>query len=72
MLSTISVVIQVSIHRKILIIIMILILFIMHFLFVIAILLDVMKTDNWKTMKEENLSVLCDLQQMVLSAAPIV
>jgi speckle-type POZ protein len=44
----------------------------MHFLFVIAILLDVMKTDNWKTMKEENPAALCDLQQMVLSTAPIV
>jgi hypothetical protein len=30
-----------------------------------------MKTDNWKTMKEENLAALFDLQQMVLSAAPI-
>jgi hypothetical protein len=31
-----------------------------------------MKTDKWKKMKEENPTALCDLQQMVLSAAPIV
>ena len=31
-----------------------------------------MKTDKWTKMKEENLAALCDLQQMVLSAAPLV
>ena len=42
----------------------------MNFLFVmIAILDEVMKTDNWKTMKEENPAALCDL---VFSAAPTV
>jgi hypothetical protein len=29
---------------------------------------EVMGTDNWKNMKEENLSLLFDLQQMVLTA----
>jgi hypothetical protein len=29
---------------------------------------EVMGTDNWKKMKEENPAVLCDLQQMVLTA----
>ena len=33
---------------------------------------DVMKTDNWTKMKEENPTALCDLQQMVLSIAPAV
>jgi speckle-type POZ protein len=27
-----------------------------------------MGTDNWKKMKEENPAMLCDLQQMVLTA----
>jgi hypothetical protein len=31
-----------------------------------------MKTDYWKTTKEENPAALCELQQMVLSAAPII
>jgi hypothetical protein len=30
-----------------------------------------METDNWKKLKEENLAVLCDLQQMVLTALTI-
>jgi speckle-type POZ protein len=29
---------------------------------------EVMGTDNWKKMKEENPALLCDLQQMVLTA----
>ena len=33
---------------------------------------DVMKTENWKKMKEENLAELFDLQQMVLSTAETV
>ena len=30
---------------------------------------DVMKTENWKKMKEENLAELFEFQQMVLSTA---
>ncbi len=33
---------------------------------------DVMKTENWKKMKEDNLAELFELQQMVLSTAETV
>ena len=33
---------------------------------------NVMKTDKWKKMKEENPTALCDLQQMVWSICPAV
>ena len=39
---------------------------------VIAFIDDVMKTNYWKKMKEENLAALCNLQQMILSKAPTV
>ncbi len=39
--------------------------------FLIIFLDQVMETDNWKKLKEENLAVLCDLQQMVLTALTI-
>jgi hypothetical protein len=39
--------------------------------FLIIFLDQVMGTDTWKKLKEENLAVLCDLQQMVLTALTV-
>jgi speckle-type POZ protein len=32
---------------------------------------EVMGTDNWKKLKEENLALLCDLQQIFLTSPTV-